>query len=63
MAAIHENHPPITKIELTRFVGSLNFYSLFIDKLLFSLKPLNKLLHVNVKVHRSIELETLLQQL
>ena len=43
--AIHQLKTPTSKTELMRFIGSMNFYSKFINKLHISLKPFYFLLH------------------
>ena len=42
-----------------QFLGSVNFYSKFIEKLHIKLKPLYTLLHDDVKFHWTLELENI----
>ena len=42
---IRKSKTPTSKTELMRFIGSMNFYFKFINKLHFSLKPVYTLLH------------------
>ena len=46
-----------------RFIGSINFYSKFNEKLHVDLKPFYNILHDDTKFHRNIELETLLRKI
>ena len=62
IAAIHKIPSPMTKIEPMRSIGSMNFYSNFIDKIHVIIKPPFDLFFDNVKFHWNIELETLFQQ-
>ena len=39
-AAFHRNLSPITKIELMRFIGSMNFHSKLIEELHVNMNPL-----------------------
>ena len=43
--AIHKIPSPIGKIALMSFIGALNYYTKFIEKLHFNLKPFYDLLH------------------
>ena len=45
---------PTLKKELMRFIGSVNFYSKFIDKLHINMKPLYGLHHDNKKIFNGI---------
>ena len=45
---IHQLKTPTSKTELMYFIGSMNFYSKFINKLHISLKPFYTLLHDDV---------------
>ena len=45
IAAIHKILSPTGKVALMSFIGALNFYTKFIEKLLITLKPFNDLLH------------------
>ena len=44
-AAIHQNFSPTGKVALMGFIGALNFYTSFIEKLHNNLKPFYDLLH------------------
>ena len=46
--ALHQIKTPTSKTELMRFIGSMNFYSKFINKLHISLKPFYILLHDDI---------------
>ena len=63
IAVIHKIPSPTTKIELMRFIGSMNFSFIFIDNLLVNMKPLSVLLPDNIKFLWNIELETLSQRI
>ena len=52
-----------TKIELMKFIGSLSFYSKYMDRLHVNMKPLYDSLHDSIKILWNIELETLFQQI
>ena len=69
-AAIHKKPSPTTKIALMRYIGWMSCYSMFMDKLLFNLKPLFDLLHDNSYFsgrlnwkHRFNKLKLLLQKM
>ena len=47
IAAIHKIPSPTGKIALMSFIGALNFYTKFIEKLHINLKPFYDLLHEN----------------
>ena len=47
--------------DVMQFLGSVNFYSKFIEKLLINLKPLYTLLHDDIKFQWTPELETIFQ--
>ena len=55
--AIKRNPSPKEKKYVMQILGSVNFYSNFIDKLHINLKPLYILLHDDVKFQWSSELE------
>ena len=46
-AAIHKIPSPTGKVALMSFIGALTFYTNFIEKLHFNLKPFYDLLHEN----------------
>ena len=48
---------PTSKTELKRFIGSLNFYSKFTNKLHISLEPFCTLLHDDISIKRTPELD------
>ena len=52
---------PREKKDVIQFLGSVNFYSKFIEKLHINLKPLDTLLHDNVKFQWTPELEKIFQ--
>ena len=52
-----------TKIELNNFLGLMNVYSYFFDKLHVEMKPLHNLLCIKVQIHWVVELGLLLQQI
>ena len=54
---------PTSKTELMRFIGSLNFYSKFINKLHISLKPFYTLLHDDVSFNWTPDLDKLFDQI
>ena len=60
---IHKLKTPISKTKLTRFIGSMNFYSIFINKLHISLKPFYTLLQDNVSFERTPDLDKLFNQI
>ena len=45
IAAIHKIPSPTGKVALMSFIGALNFYTKFIEKLHINLKPFYDLLH------------------
>ena len=47
IAAIQKNLSPTGKVALMGFIGALNFYIKFIEKLHINLKPFYNLLHEN----------------
>ena len=47
-AAIHKIPSPTEKVALMSFIGALNFYTKFIEKLHINLKPFYDLLHENI---------------
>ena len=47
IAAIHKIPSPTGKVVLMSFIGALNFYTKFIEKLHINLKPLYDILHEN----------------
>ena len=47
ITAIHKIPSPTGKVALMSFIGALNFYTKFIEKLRFTLKPFYDLLHEN----------------
>ena len=53
--------PPKEKKDAIQFLGSVNFYSKFIEKLHINLKPLYTLLHDYVKLQCTPELEKIFQ--
>ena len=59
--AIKKIPSPKDKKNVMQFFGSVNFYSKFIEKLHINLKPLNTLLHDDVKFQWTPELETIFQ--
>ena len=59
--AIKRIPSPKEKKDVMQFLGSVNFYSKFIEKLPIDLKPFYTLLHDDVKVHWTPELEKLFQ--
>ena len=52
---------PKEKKDVMKFLGSVNFYSQFIEKLHINLKPLYTLLHDDVKFQWTPELERIFQ--
>ena len=60
IAAIHKNPSQATKIELMRFIGSMNFLYKFMQTLHVIMKPLHALFHDNV-LFWNIEVEILFQ--
>ena len=63
IAAIHKIPSPTGKIALMSFIGALNFYTKFIEKLHINLKPFYELLHENTPWEWTDEHETLFQKL
>ena len=63
IAAIHEIPSPTVKGALMIFIGALNFYTKFIEKLHINLKPFYDLLHENTPWKWTDEHESLLQKL
>ena len=59
--AIKRIPSPKEKKDVMQFLGSVNFYSKFIEKLHINLKPLYTLLHDDVKFQWTPELEKLFQ--
>ena len=47
IAAIHKIPSPTGKVAVMSFIGALNFYTKFIEKLHINLKPFYDLLHEN----------------
>ena len=47
IAAKHKIHSPTGKVALMSFIGALNFYTEFLEKLHINLKPFCDLLHEN----------------
>ena len=63
IAAIHKIPSPTGKVALMSFIGALNFYTKFIEKLHINLKPFYNLLHENTPWKWTTEHETLFQKL
>ena len=63
IAAIHKIPSPTGKVALMSFIGTLNFYIKFIEKLHIKLKPFYDLLHENTPWKRTDEHERLFQKL
>ena len=63
IAEIYKIPSSSTKIDLMRFIGSMNFYSEFFGKLRVNMKPLYDLLFDNTKFHWNNKPETLFQQI
>ena len=61
--AIHQLKTPTSKTELMRFIGSMNFYSKFINKLHISLKPFYTLLHDDISFEWTPDLDKLFNQI
>ena len=59
--AIKKIPSPKDKKDIMQFLGSVNFYSKFIEKLHINLKPLYTLLHDNIKFQWTPELEKIFQ--
>ena len=62
-AAIHKIPSPTGKVALMSFIGALNFYTKFIEKLHIILKPFYDLLHENTPWKWTDEHETPFQKL
>ena len=60
---IHKLNTPTSKTELMRFIGSMNFYSKFINKLHISLKPFYTLLHDDVSFEWTSDLDKLFNEI
>ena len=60
--AIKRIPSPTDKKDVMQFLGSVNFYSKFIEKLQINLKPLYTLLHDDVKFQWTPELEKIFQE-
>ena len=63
MNGIHKLKTPSSKRELMRFIGSMNFFSKFIQNLHISLKPFYTLLHYDVSFKRTPELNKLFESI
>ena len=63
IAAIHKITSPTGKVARMSFIGALNFYTKFIEKLHINLKPIYDLLHGNTPWKRTDEHESLFQKL
>ena len=63
IAAVHKIPSPTGKVALMSFIGALNFYTKFIEKLHINLKPLYDLLHENTPWKWTDEHESLFQKL
>ena len=63
IAAIHKFPSPTGKVALMSFIGALNFYNKFIEKLHINLKPFYDLLHENTPWKWTDEHESLFQKL
>ena len=63
IAAIHKIPSPTGKVALMSFIGALNFYTKFIEKLHINLKPFYDLLHENTPWKWTDEHETSFQTL
>ena len=63
IAAIHKIPSPTGKVALMSFIGALNFYTEFIEKLHINLKPFYDLLHENTPLKWTDEHESLFQKL
>ena len=59
IAAIHKIPSPTGKVALKSFIGALNFYSKYIEKLHINLKPFHDLLRENTPWNWTDEYETL----
>ena len=63
ITAIHKIHSPTGKVALMSFIGALNFYTKFIEKLHINLKPFYDLLHENTSWKWTDDHERLFQTL
>ena len=63
IAAFHKIPSPSGKVVLLSFIGALDFYTKFIEKLHINLKPFHDLLHENTPWKWTKELESLFQKL
>ena len=63
ITAIHKIPSPTGKVALMSFIGALNFYTKFIEKLHINLKPFYDLLHENTPWKWTDEHESLFQKL
>ena len=63
IAAIHKIPSPTGEVALMSFIGALNFYTKFIEKLHINLKPFYDLLHENTPWKWTDEHENLFQKL
>ena len=63
ISAIHKIPSPTGKVALMSFIGALNFYTKFIDKLHINLKPFYDLLHKNTTWKWTDDHERLFQTL
>ena len=63
IAAIHKIFSPTGKVALMSFIGALNFYTKFIEKLHINLKPFSELLHENTPWKWTDEHERIFQKL
>ena len=61
--AIHKIPSPTSKVALMSFIGALNFYTEFIEKLHINLRPFYDLLHENTPRSWTTEHETLFHKL
>ena len=59
--AIKNIPPPRTKQDVMQFLGTINFYSKFIEKLHIKLKPLYNLLHDDVNFQWTPEKKSSIQ--
>ena len=63
IAAIHKFPSPTGKVALMSFIGAINFFTKFIEKLHINLKPFYDLLHENTSWKWTDEHESLFQKL
>ena len=61
--AIHKTPSPFSKVTLMSFIGALNFYTKFNEKLHINLRPFYDLLHENTPSSLTTEYETLFHKL